>query len=64
MQKQRHRSAAQLINAFVFPYIDSTIPLLSKSEVLSSVAVQAVCVGSWSITGKKGFSRDAANFVK
>ena len=64
MQKQRHRSAAQLINAFVFPYIDSTIPLLSKSEVLSSVAVQAGLCRSWSDNREERFSRDAANFVK
>ena len=36
----------QLFSAFVFCYIDSTIPLLPKSENLSSVFVQpGFCVG-------------------
>ena len=42
-----------------FCYIDSTIPLLSKSEIsslnLSSVAVQPGLCGTWSETPKTGF---------
>ena len=48
MRKQRRRSASRLLREadqrLSFPYIDSTIPLLSKSEISSlkpfSVAVQ------------------------
>ena len=42
-----------------FPYIDSTIPLLSKSEISSlypsSVVVQPGLCGTWSETPKTGF---------
>ena len=42
-----------------FRYIDSTIPLLSKSEISSlqpsSVAVQPGLCGTWSETPKTGF---------
>ena len=52
---------AKLISAFVFRYIDSTIPLLSKSEILSvllfSEAVQPGLCQTWSETPKTGFLR-------
>ena len=42
-----------------FRYTDSTIPLLSKSEIsnlyISSVVVQAGLCGTWSETPKTGF---------
>ena len=44
-----------------FRYTDSTIPLLSKSEIsslkASSVAVQPGLCGTWSETPKTGFLR-------
>ena len=53
---------AQLISAFVFAtYIDSTIPLLAKSEIsslwLSSVVVQPDLCQTWSETQKTVFSQ-------
>ena len=35
MRKQSEAVTAKLISAFVFRYIDSAIPLLSKSEISS-----------------------------
>ena len=44
-----------------FRYLDSTIPLLPKSKILSfktsSVAVQPSLCGTWSETMKTGFLR-------
>ena len=49
-----------------FRYIDSTISLLTKSEISSlepsSVAVQPGLCQTWSETGKTGF-RDAAHIL-
>ena len=49
-----------------FRYIDSTIPLLSKSEISSlyssSVAVQPGLCQTWSQTPKTGFLRTRLNF--
>ena len=42
---------ARLISAFVFPYIDSTIPPLPKSEITSSKSPE------------DRFSHDAAQFI-
>ena len=51
-----------------FPYIDSTIPLLSKSEISSlyssSVAVQPGLCQTWSQTPKTGFLRTRLICVK
>ena len=51
-----------------FHYIDSTIPLLSKSEISSlyssSVAVQPGLCQTWSQTPKTGFLRTRLNYVK
>ena len=38
-----------------FRYMDRTIPLLSKSEISSSVAVQPSLCGTWLETPKTGF---------
>ena len=50
-QLRGYREADQRL---CFRYIDSTIPLLSKSE-MSSVAVQPSLCGTWSETLKTGF---------
>ena len=48
-----------------FRHMDSAIPLLSKSEILSlwlsSVAVQLGLCGTWSETPKTGFLRTRLN---
>ena len=47
--KQRCRTVCAVDQRFCFHYLDSTIPLLPKSEILSiqpsSVAEQPICVG-------------------
>ena len=56
MQKQRHRSADQRL---CFRYMDSTIPLLPKSEISSiqpsSIPVQPSLCGTRSKTQRTGF---------
>ena len=51
-----------------FRYIDSTIPLLPKSEILSfktsSVVVQPGLCGTWSETPKTGFLATRLNYIK
>ena len=45
-----------------FRYIDSTIPLISKSEMPSSVTVQPGLCLTWSETPKAGFVETRLNF--
>ena len=58
---------AQLISAFVFRYIDSTIPLLSKSEISalkpSSVADRPVCVGTGRNPRRLVFSQRGSSMI-
>ena len=57
-----NRAAVQLL---CFRYIDSTIPLLSKSEISSlepsSLALQPSLCRTWLETPKTGFSHDEAH---
>ena len=57
MRKQRRRSTAD--HRLCFRYVDSTIPLLSKSKISSfypsSVVVQPGLCRTWSETPKTGF---------
>ena len=50
-----------------FSYLDSTIPLLSKSEISSlqpsSVAVQPGLCRTWSETSKTGFPQNEAHII-
>ena len=47
-----NRAADKRLN---FRYVDSTIPLIPKSEILSLVAVQPGLCLTWSETSKTGF---------
>ena len=71
MRKQRRRSASRCREAdqcLCFRYIDSTIPLLSKSESScfqpSSVAVQPGLCQTWSDTPKTGFLTTRLKFSR
>ena len=46
-----------------FRYLDSTIPLLSESEIISSEVVQPVLCRNWSETPKIGFLTTRLNIV-
>ena len=46
-----------------FRYMDSTIPLLSKSEMPSSVTVQPDLCWTWSETPKTGFLRTSTVMI-
>ena len=63
-QLRGNREAGQLL---CFHYLDSTIPLLPKSEIVSflpsSVAVQHDFCRTWSETPKTGFSYNEAQFI-
>ena len=67
MRKQRRRSAAQLISAFVFRYTDSTTPLLPKSEISSilpsCVVVQPGLCRTWSEIPEDRFSHNEAYII-
>ena len=71
MRKQRHRSALRyhkVDQRLCFRYTDSTIPLLSKSEIsslkASSVAVQPGLCQTWLETPKTGFLTRRLNWVR
>ena len=59
MRKQRQKIGFEADQRLCFRYIDSTIPLLSKSKISSllpsSVVVQPSLCGTWSETPKTGF---------